>query len=116
MNSTSRTEVLETVKGKNDELDKKENRKIFPAAERQADKKRQIDCRYGGGRRKLKKRVSVYEEENLGKESTLISRLLCPLHEIKEHREALTEIVSAPLPFSRQSGGICRDVHFPYSF
>lgn len=31
-------------------------------------------------KRKLKKRISVYEEENLEKESTLINRLLCPLH------------------------------------
>lgn len=66
------------MKGKNDELDK--TRKIFPSGERKAEKERQTDCRYEGEKRKLKKRISVYEEENVEKESALINRLLCPLH------------------------------------
>lgn len=54
-------------------------------------------------KKKIEEKNIRIEEENLGKESALINRLLCPLHQIKEHKEALTETVTTPLLFSRQS-------------
>lgn len=54
-------EILETMKGKNDEMDKK--KKIFPAVERKGEKERQIECRYEGKNKIEEKDISIWRRK-----------------------------------------------------
>lgn len=97
MNRTYRIDVLVRMTGRNDGMDKEGREKPFQ--QQKDEQRRKGRLQKGKKKKKLKKRL---QRREFGKElSSMDYFVLCA--KPKNTKEALTEAVSAPLLFSRQS-------------